>query len=149
MELARKYKSEFDGEDFRRTRPESVGALDGLEKVLRLSLPGREAEQDGNRDRAAGISARDISQAMELVHAAAQSIRTAEERARDGEARTQALLQRATEELKGMEVRLQAADNRARTAEGRVQEAEARAKEAENWLRQIFATISEELPTRR
>ncbi len=149
MEHARKYRAELDNDDHRRPRTDPGSGLDGLEKVLRLSLPSRDGDTEPGRERGAGLTARDVTQAMEMVHEAAQSIRAAEERAREGEARTQALLQRATEELKEMEGQIQAAEGRARVAETRAQEAESRAKEAENWLRQIFSTISEELPPRR
>lgn len=147
MDTARKSRPLAEDDVNRlRARAETVPGFDGLEKVLRFSLPGREG--DAGRDRASTLSARDISQAMDLVHEAAQSIRAAEERARDGEARTQALLQRATEELKAAEARVQASEAKARAAETRAQESEARASESEGWLRQIFATISEELPRR-
>jgi FtsZ-binding cell division protein ZapB len=95
------------------------------------------------------LSARDISSALELVHEAAAVIRAADDRVRDSEARTHTLLQRAADELKAAQARAEAAEARAQAAEARAKEAQARAEEAENWLRQIFATISEELPGRR
>ncbi|WP_375458212.1 hypothetical protein [uncultured Enterovirga sp.] len=152
MDHARKFRADLETQDPMarvRSRVESGQSLEGLDKILRFSPTSRDAEQDGSRERGPGFSARDIAQAIDLVHEAAQSIRVAEDRARDGEARTQALLQRATEELKSAEARVQAAEARARTAETRSQEAEARLREAEDWLRQVFSAISEELPLRR
>lgn len=152
MDQARRLIVEADGDDpLARFRPraEPLPAT-APEKVVRLAAAGaRDVEAEFPRDRAGGLTARDITHAIDVVHDAAQSIRLAEERARDGETRSQALLQRATEELKGAETRVQAAEARARSAEGRAQEAETRLREAEGWLRQIFAAISEELPTRR
>lgn len=147
MSAVRKFRADAAGEDV--SRGESSGTFDGLERVLRFSLQATEATPDAARDRSGMLTGRDIAQALDLVHEAAQNIRAAEERARDGEARTQALLQRATEELRQAEARVQAAEGRTRAAEARAQESETRAKEAENWLRQIFATIAEELPARR
>lgn len=149
MDSARKVRVEGGSDDVSdrgRARPES--GLDTLEKVLRFTLPGRESEADGSRARSQNLSVRDITHALELVHGAAQSIKAAEERAREGEVRTQALVHRATEELKSAEARVQASEARVRASEARAQEAEARAREAEEWLSQIFATISEELPPR-
>lgn len=99
--------------------------------------------------RAYALTAHDITAALDLVHDAAASIRDADERIRDGESRTAAILQRAADELKNAEARAAAAEARAKAAENRVREAETRAEEAENWLRQIFAAISEELPAKR
>lgn len=135
-----------------RERVDPPRSLSELEKIFRLPSPARDGETPNPRERAEhnpGFTARDISHAIDLVHEAANNIRAADERAREGEARTQALLQRAAEELKNADARAHAAEARARAAEARAQEAESRAKEAENWLHQIFATISEELPTRR
>lgn len=152
MEHARRSRIDVDATDaIARLRPrqDSSPVLDGLDKVLRFSPGLREAGQEVPRERAGPVSARDISQAIDLVHEAAQSIKAAEDRARDGEARTQALLERATEELKNAEARVQAAEGRARAAEARAQDADARLREAEGWLRQVFSAISEELPQRR
>ncbi len=152
MDVARRMRPDVDAEEFvGRLRPRLEASLpvEDLEKVLRFQPSFRDLQAEAGRERGVGLTARDITEAMELVHDAAQSIRAAEDRVRDGEARTQALLQRATEELKSAESRVQAAEARARAAETRAQEADVRAKEAENWLRQIFSTISEELPGRR
>ena len=150
MDQARKLRPNADDDlpSLSRLKPTLPSGIEGLEKVLRFTTPGREGEPESGRERGV-FTSREITHAIDLVHEAAQSIRTAEERVRDGEARTQALLERATEELKSAEGRVQAADARARAAESRAQEAETRAREAENWLRQIFSAISEELPQKR
>lgn len=122
-----------------------VGA-DGIEKVLRFTLPEK---RDEPSVRTTSLTARDFAEAVDIVHGAAEAIRAAESRSRDAEARTQLLVQRATEELKNAETRIQAAEARAQSAEARAAEAEARTKEAESWLRQIFSTITEELPVQR
>lgn len=149
MDPARLSRPALDG-DARTLRPRDEGApLSEFDRVLRFTPGGRASDLDpAARDRAAP-TARDISQALDLVHEAAQTIRSADERVREGEARAHALIQRAADELKSAEARVGAAEARARAAEARVQEAEGRAKDAENWLRQIFSTISEELPQRR
>ena len=144
MELARKIWTNEVEVKAERPRPAREPGLEGLEKVLRFAAP----RKDGEGERSASLSAHDITYAIDLVHDAAKSIKAAEERVREGDARTQAIAQRATEELKSAEARVQAAEARARAAEARIQEAEARAHEAENWLRQIFSTISDELPAR-
>lgn len=152
MDQARKFRTDGEAEELvprLRSRLETSPVLEGLDKVLRFSAGTRDAGQELSRERAGMLSARDISQAIDLVHEAAQSIRAAEDRAREGEARTQALLERATEELKNAEARVQAAEARARLAETRAQDADARLREAEGWLRQVFSAISEELPQRR
>lgn len=152
MDQARKLRTEFDGDDpiaRLRSRPDAGPVLDGFDKVLRFSPGARAPDSEAPRERAGSLSARDITQALDLVHEAAQSIKAAEERVRESDGRSQALLQRATEELKSAEARVQAAEARARTAETRAQDAEARLREAEGWLRQVFSAISEELPQRR
>lgn len=154
MDVARRARTEPDDDGSLargRDRSDPPRSLHEIEKIFRLSSSSRdvEASQRERADRGPGFTARDISHAIDLVHEAAQSIRAAEDRARDGEARTQALLQRAAEELKNADSRAQACEARARAAEARAHDAETRAKEAENWLHQIFATISEELPARR
>lgn len=148
MESARKVRVEDGSEDTsERARVRQDSGLESLEKVLRFTLPSRDGETETGRPRAS-LSVRDITHALELVHGAAQNMKAAEERARESEVRTQALVQRATEELKSAEARVQASEARVRAAEARAQEAEARAREAEEWLSQIFSTISEELPPR-
>lgn len=125
-----------------RARDTDAGS-DGIDKVLRFALPEKREEP---AIRTASLTARDFATAVDIVHGAAEAIRAAESRSRDAEARTHLLVQRATEELKNAETRVQAAEVRAQAAEARAQEAEARTKEAEGWLRQIFSTITEELP---
>lgn len=119
---------------------------EGIEKVLRFTLP--EKREDSSA-RPTSMMARDFAAAVDIVHGAAEAIRAAESRTREAEARTQLLVQRATEELKNAETRIQAAEARAQAAEARAQDAEARMTEAESWLRQIFSTITEELPLYR
>lgn len=109
---------------------------DGVDKVLRFALPEK---REGPSTRTSSLTASDFAAAVDIVHGAAEAIRVAESRSREAEARTQLLVQRATEELKNAEARVQA-------AEARAQAAEMRAQEAEGWLRQIFSTITEELP---
>lgn len=114
-------------------------------KILKLRPP---AERSIRPRIPPPLTAHDIGAALDVVREAAASIRDADERMRASEARTDALLRRAAEEMKAAEARAQAAEARAEAAETRATEAQARAEEAENWLRQIFATISEELPHR-
>lgn len=133
-------------------RAKSEPVSEGIEKVLRFAAPPARAEAEATaaQVKSAGpVTAREFATAIDFVHEAAQAIRAAEERTREAEGRTQNLAQRAAEELKNAELRIQALEARVRAAEGRAQEAEARAKEADAWLRQIFATIAEELPVRR
>ena len=133
-------------------RPRVDATSEGIEKVLRFAAPAPRAIdlEPAPIPKAAGpVTAREFATAIDFVHEAAQAIKAAEERTREAEARTQNLAQRAAEELKNAELRIQALESRVRAAEGRAQEAETRAKEADAWLRQIFTTISEELPVRR
>jgi chromosome segregation ATPase len=113
-------------------------------KVLRLN-PNTERDRNG---RNSAFNAEDLSSALDLVHEAAAVIRAADDRIRDIETRTQTLLQHAADELKAAGTRAQAAEAQVQNLEGRLRDAETRAEEAENWLRQIFSTISEELPAR-
>ena len=122
---------------------------DEFAKILRLRPQGGDRSPPSSRERGPSVTAQDIASALDLVRDAAASIRQADERVRDSETRTQALLHRAAEELKSAEARAEAAEALALAAEARAREAQARAEEAENWLRQIFATIAEELPGRR
>ena len=119
---------------------------EGIDKVLRFTPPEKREEPSA---RPTSLIARDFAAAVDIVHGAAEAIRAAESRTREAEARTQLLVQRATEELQNAETRIQAAEARAQAAEARAHEAEARTKEAESWLRQIFSTITEELPVHR
>jgi hypothetical protein len=150
MEQARRvrHEDEFEPQPERaKAREAEAASPEGLEKVLRFALPGK---QDGeSAGRTGPVTAREFAAAVDIVHEAAEAMRAAEGRSRDADARTQALAQRATEELKNSELRVQAAEGRARAAEARAQEAEQRAKDAEAWLRQIFSTIAEELPVKR
>ena len=133
-------------------RPKSEAVSEGIEKVLRFAAPAPrpvESEPAPTPKAAGPVTAREFATAIDFVHEAAQAIKAAEERTREAESRTQSLAQRAAEELKNAELRIQALEARVRAAEGRAQEAETRAKEADAWLRQIFTTISEELPVRR
>jgi hypothetical protein len=133
-------------------RPKAETVSEGIEKVLRFAAPAPKAMESEHAPapKAAGpVTAREFATAIDFVHEAAQAIKAAEERTREAESRTQGLAQRAAEELKNAELRIQALEARVRAAEGRAQEAETRAKEADAWLRQIFTTISEELPVRR
>lgn len=132
-----------------KSRSEPDATSDGIEKVLRFAMPQKTAEASASAATVGPVTAREFAAAIDVVHEAAQSIRAAEERTREAEARTQNLAQRAAEELKNAELRIQALEARARAAEARAQEAEGRAKEADAWLRQIFATLAEELPVRR
>lgn len=127
--------------------PDAAPALrpEEFAKILRL----RPNEDKPFSFRSGAIQPSDIAAALELVQKAAGSIRDAEARVRDSEMRTQALLQRAAGELKSAEARADAAEALATASEARAREAQARAEEAENWLRQIFATISQELPARQ
>lgn len=146
MEPARRLRSEDEHLD----APEPIKARDseqvseGIEKVLRFAMPPK-----GGERAAAPMTAREFAAAIDLVREGAEAIKAADARTRDAETRTQTVAQRAAEELKAAEARIAAADARTRAAEARAQDAEARAQEADGWLRQIFSTISEELPVRR
>lgn len=117
--------------------------VDGTDRVVRFTLP--ETRENAGMQ-TTSLTARDFAAAVDIVHGAAEAIRAAEARSREAEVRSELLVQRATEELTNAETRVQAAEGRAQAAEIRAQEAEARTKEAESWLRQIFSTITEELP---
>ena len=146
--------------DFDGGRPDAppLPDFEDFAKILRLRTfePREAAPSPTPTVRTALPSPGDISAALEAVHQAATSIRASDERIRESETRMHALLQRAAEDLRTAEARAEAAEARAFAAEERAQAAEmraredrSRAEEAENWLRQIFATISEELPGRR
>lgn len=125
---------------------------DGIEKVLRFAAPTKSGEADGEAAPKSGsgfVTAREFAAAIDGVHEAAGLLRAAQERTREAEARTHNVAQRAAEELKLAESRIQALEARIRAAEARAQDAETRAKEADAWLRQIFSTISEELPVKK
>ncbi|TDR88007.1 hypothetical protein [Enterovirga rhinocerotis] len=150
-DAARIHGSGYD-DDAAPVRSRAGGPLltpEDFDKILRLTPTWREGRAEPGRERPSILTSRDVAAALELVHEAAASIRAADERARDGDARVQIVIRRAAEEVKAAEDRARAAEARAQLAEIRTQEAEARAEEAENWLRQIFATISEELPRPR
>ena len=149
MEQALKLRSDDAEADFLGRLSEEPDRSDGLEKVLRFALPGRTPDPKPVRERHGSFTPREMTRLMDLVHEAAKAIRTAEDRSRDYDARTKALAERATEEIKNAEARAEEAEMRARAAEGRAAEAEKRAQEADNWLRQIFMTVSEEFPIRR
>ena len=154
MEQARRIYAEdetFAPTDRAPVRAEVEGSAESIEKVLRFATPTKPAEHDAPiPQRTQGpVTARELAAAMDFVHEGATAIKAADDRARDAEARTQAIAQRATEELKNAELRIQALEGRLRAAEARAHDAETRAKEADGWLRQIFATIAEELPTPR
>ncbi|HMO31315.1 hypothetical protein [Enterovirga sp.] len=146
MNPARKTRPDFDT-----TRRGDLGPVPGPEdfaNILRLRPQIQPAVAEPRERMATTVTEQDISSALDLVRQAAASIRDADERVRDSQSRTQALLQRAVEELKSAEARAERAEALTRAAETRAREAQARAEEAENWLRQVFATISEELPAR-
>lgn len=145
MDAAQRRLSDFADEHRRDVAP--VLHPEDLAKILQLRP--QLAPEPPRRERSRSVTAGDISDALSLVHEAAASIRDADERIRNSEGRSQALLQRAAEEVRAADARALAAEARAQAAETRANEAQARAEEAENWLRQIFATISEELPPRR
>ena len=152
MEPARRLLSE--DENVPVYEPKTLGEADhetttGIEKVLRFAMPPKsEAAPAASRPNSP-MTARDFAAAMDIVRDAADAVRAAESRAREADIRTHTVAQRAAEELKSVEARILAADARIRAAEARAQEAEARAEEAEGWVRQIFTTISDELPVRR
>lgn len=132
----------------------SAGASEGIEKILRFATPPKTAEFAAARPAtiagpAGSLSARDFAAAIDGVHEARQAIEAADERTREADARGHALAMRAAEELRAAEGRIQALESRLRAAETRAADAETRAGEADAWLRQIFATIAQELPGRR
>lgn len=155
MEQARRIYAEDETATFanaERAAPltDSEQTSASIEKVLRFATPvAKPAEAEAGPRPTSPVTARELAAAMDFVHDAAAMIRAAEERAREAEARTQSVAQRAAEELKTAELRIQSLEGRLRAAEARGQDAETRAKEADGWLRQIFATIAEELPPPR
>jgi hypothetical protein len=124
-------------------------ASEGIEKVLRFAMPLKGAETGVSGRPNTPMTARDFAAALDIVREAADAVKAADARAREAETRTHTVAQRAAEELKAAEARILAADARVRAAEARAQEAESRAAEADGWVRQIFTTISDELPVRR
>lgn len=152
MEPARRLRSDDEHEflpDAPKPRAESEQVSEGIEKVLRFAMPPKSADPGAASRPAGPMTAREFAAAIDLVREAAEAMKVSENRTREAEARNQALAQRASEELKAAEARIAAADARTRAAEARAQESEARAQESDSWLRQIFATISDELPVRR
>lgn len=117
-----------------RARAESSETLNGIENIVRLSIPSQEPESETPLDRLTG---RDFTEAVSLVREASDLMKASDERAKEAEDRMQDLVRRATDELKAAEARIQAADARARLAE-------TRAQEAEDWLARIYATIADE-----
>lgn len=146
MNPARKTRPDFDTS--RRGDPGPVPGPEEFANILRLRPQFQAGTAGPHEQMPTAVTEQDISSALDLVRQAAASIRDADERVRDSQSRTQALLQRAVEELKSAEARAERAEMLTRAAESRAREAQARAEEAENWLRQVFATISEELPPR-
>ena len=145
MELARKISRDvLTDEQAPGAARAETGTFAGLDKVLRLALAPKEQSSVPR----SSVAQRDLTAALDLVHQAAESIRVTEHRAKEMEARTRALADRATEELRLAEQRIQTAEARARAAEERAQQAEARAQEAEEWLKRIHDVIVEELPPR-
>lgn len=142
MDAARRMLSDYEAAPY--AEPTPVLRPEEFAKILRLR-----PQDERPAPRTGAINPSDITAALELVQKAAASIRDADARVRDSEARTQALLQRAAGELKSAEARAEAAEALAAAAESRARESQARAEESENWLRQIFATISQELPARQ
>lgn len=135
-------------------RSASEAMSEGIEKVLRFAIPSKPADGEPAKGAGAGpaagpVTAREFAAAIDGVHEARQAMKAAEERTREAEARTHAVAQRAAEELRAAESRIQALEARIRAAESRAEDAETRAKEADAWLRQIFATIAQELPVRK
>lgn len=147
MDVARRIRMEDIEEIRARQRVAFVGVTppEHIEKVVRLQTAPREAMATGEPP---ALTAAEIERAFDLVHEAARQLRSAEERVRDAENRNRSVVHRASEELKAAETRLQAADARVALAEARAEAAAARAEELEGWLRQIYAAISDQLPTR-
>jgi hypothetical protein len=97
----------------------------GADRILRFSptAPARQLPEDPAKH--AGQSA------LDLIHQVAIVIRS-------NEARTEAIVQRAIDELKGAEERIKALEARALNAE-------ARANEAEKWLMRLHDAVQEKL----
>jgi chromosome segregation ATPase len=118
---------------------QDVDKLDHLDKIRRLALLHRGKAPEVERERRpAGRPERSLTATLELLRQAGDAIKRVEERAHETEARSDMLLQRATEELKAAEARIDAAETRARTAEARVQE-------LEEWLDRIHDVITQEI----
>jgi hypothetical protein len=106
-----------------------------------------------------GIGAKDFSDAIDLIHQAAERVRLSEAQAEEVQERTKLLLGRAKEELEvaralaneaerratETERRLVGSETRARTAEARAAAAEERASVAEDWLKRLNSAIVEKL----
>jgi uncharacterized protein YlxW (UPF0749 family) len=152
MEHALRIQADETPAQGRAEQPKANSVSEGIEKVLRFAMPTKpvETEHTAATTRSAPfVTAREFAAAIDGVHEAAQAMKAAEERSREAETRTQTVAQRAAEELKNAEARIQTLEARVRAAENRASDAEARAQEADAWLRQILATIAEELPGRR
>jgi hypothetical protein len=74
---------------------------------------------------------------LDLVHQAAELVRSAEDHATETQNRAQSLTARAVEELKIFKARAQASESQASAAEAAVIEADDRAQEAEDMLEQV------------
>jgi hypothetical protein len=121
---------------------QDVDKLDHLDKIRRLALlhRGNKGPDPVERERRPPGSRpeRSLNATLELLRQAGDAIKRVEERAQETEARSDMLLQRATDELKAAEARIDAAEARARTAEARVQE-------LEEWLDRIHEVITQEI----
>jgi hypothetical protein len=134
-----------------RGRRENAG---GAEKILRLATVSR--GQSAERSDEGDDVARRGAAAIDLVRQAAASIRATENRLHETEARGDALVQRAIQELRetetrvqGLVSRLKSAEVRAQVMEARWQENEARARQAEEWLARLHQAIFEDLASKR
>jgi hypothetical protein len=107
-------------------RADAGNSLSVADKILRL------ATKDQAIDSPSGEPARFTGQAsLDLLHQVAAVIRT-------NEARTDAVLQRAIDELK-------AAEGRIKALEARALQAETRAREAERWLARLHEAMQDKL----
>ena len=171
MEHARKLAWGEAGDDRRHARAvdraadddsrEARDSIAHLDRLLRVAMapeergPERVPEMHRSPGGRPGLTEYDFAAAVDLVGQAAQAMRDTQDRAEEMEARSQALLDRVTEQLNAAEARVKSAETRARIAEVREKEAEqrtkesearekeadARARKAEEWLTRIHDSV--------
>jgi hypothetical protein len=107
-------------------------------------IPRRLALVDGDKngpvepERSPGRMERNLVGTLELLRQLGDALKRVEERARQSEARSTVLLQRANDEKAVADARLEVAEARARSAEARVDE-------LEEWLDRIHEAIIREI----
>jgi hypothetical protein len=120
------------GRRLRPAMPQTV--FDEIEKVLPFITSGKERSASAVFS---GLSKRDWSDALDLVHQAVDAVRTSRTRAEELESYNRDFVERAKEELNAARLRIEATETRAKDAEARVRETELRAREADARVREL------------